>query len=121
MNSIPDNDQELYLLLENIKSGMLFLCENLEDGKTMINFAEELTKFKNWYTEDGLCLVDGNQSSVLNAIATARANKFTGEESKFDFTGALDYELSDFEMSIGRFNGIDIVDDSDPLKEDKVH
>ena len=101
------------MLIDNIKSGLLFLCENLEDPSTLSQFAEEVDRFKTWFTNPNLAIVDRKHCSVIEAIATARANKITGETSEFDFTGALDYQLNDFNFSIGSFQKIDIVGDED--------
>lgn len=111
LNSLPDEDQELYMLIENIKTGMLFLCENLEDDGTRSQLAEELSRFKTWYTEDLNTLLDGKYTSLIDAVATYRGNKITGENCTIDFTGALDYELKDFNFSIGKFDKIDILED----------
>jgi len=113
LKSIPDEDQELYLLIENIKTGMLFLCENLEEDSTKSELAEEIEKFRKWYTIDMNTLVDGQLTTVIDAIATERANKITGDISKYYFTGALNYELKDFNFSIGKFDKIDILEDSE--------
>ena len=119
-NSIPDSEQDLYMLVENIKTGMLFLCENLEDENTKAQFAEELTRFKNWYTKKDTCIIDGIPGSVMEAVASARADKITGANTKLDFDGALDYELRDFEMTIGNFNKIDVVDDKTIIDKTKT-
>jgi len=120
---LPDEDQEMYMLLENIKTGMLFLCENLEDENTKSQFAEELTRFRNWFVADGLCKVDGVPCSLMHAIASSRADNLTGEESEIDFANALNYELKDFEMSIGSFDKIDILPDEEdePVDIDKLN
>lgn len=118
-NGLPDEEQEIYMLVENIKTGMLFLCENLEDESTKSQLAEELFRFKNWYVEDARVIVDGKETSLIDAVATNRANKITGEESSFDFTGALDYELKDFNFSIGKFQEIDILGNDEDLENSK--
>ena len=115
-NAIPDPEQELYMLVENIKTGMLFLCENIEDASTMSQLAEEIYKFRNWYVNEPTSFVNGKETTVIDAIATARANKITGEESDYDFTGALNYELKDFSFSLGSFQGIDILGDDEDLE-----
>ena len=113
LNSLPDEEQELYMLLENIKTGMLFLCENLEDDSTRSQLAEELSRFKTWYTDELNTYLDGSKTTLIDAIATVRGNKITGEKSAVDFTGALDYELKDFNFSIGKFDKIDILESSE--------
>ena len=110
-SGIPDPEQELFMLVENIKTGMLFLCENLEDPSTMSQLAEEIYKFRNWYVNEETTFVNGKETTVIDAIATARANKITGENADYDFTGSLNYELKDFSFSLGAFQGIDIVGD----------
>lgn len=120
---IPDEEQEIYMLLENIKTGMLFLCENLEDENTKMQFAEELCRFKNWYTKDDQCKVNDVPCSLMHAAACCRADALTGESSRFDFSGALDYELKDFAMSIGSFSNIDILpgEEEEPVDIDKLN
>lgn len=110
-NALPDEEQDIYMLIENIKTGLLFLCENLEDEKTRLKFAEELFRFREWYTNPDLVRLDDENASVLEAVTAERANKLLGTRSTYDFTDALDFELHDFEMSIGTFDKIDVVDD----------
>ncbi len=123
LGGLPDEEQEIYMLIENIKSGLLFLCENLEDRNTRMQFAEELCRFKNWYTEDGLCKAGGIPCSLMHAVASSRADALTGESTELDFSGALGYELKDFEMSIGSFSNIDILPDEEeePVDPERVH
>ena len=110
-NALPDEEQDVYMLIENIKTGLLFLCENLEDERTKLKFAEELFRFKEWYTDPNLVKLDDSSASVLEAVTAERANKLLGTKSTYDFSDALDFELHDFEMSIGTFDKIDVVDD----------
>lgn len=98
--SVPDEEQELCMLMENIKSSLLFLCRGIEGEEALSRFTEELLRFKNWYTDERLCSIDGEASSLMNVLATVRADKITGDAAKYDFTGALDYDINELSMYI---------------------
>jgi len=110
-NALPDEEQGIYMLIENIKTGLIFLSQNLEDYRTRVKFAEELYRFREWYHDPKLIRIDGREASVFDAVINERADKLLNGKSVYDFEKALDYELHDFEMSIGSFDRIDIVGD----------
>lgn len=116
-NALPDEEQEIYMLIENIKTGLIFLSQNLEDYRTRVKFAEELYRFREWYHDPTLVKIDGREASVFDAVINERADKLLNGKSVYDFEKALDYELHDFEMSIGSFDKIDITAD----KSDSRH
>lgn len=116
-NALPDEEQEIYMLIENIKTGLIFLSQNLEDYRTRVKFAEELYRFREWYHDPTLVKIDGCEASVFDAVINERADKLLNGKSVYDFEKALDYELHDFEMSIGSFDKIDITAD----KSDSRH
>ena len=107
-NALPDAEQDLYMLIENIKTGLLFLSEGLEDYETRRKFAEELFRFREWYLDESLVEIDGCAGSLFGALINERANRLLNNNSDYDFSKALEYELHDFEMSIGSFDKIDI-------------
>lgn len=116
-NALPDAEQDIYMLIENIKTGLIFLSQNLEDYRTRVKFAEELYRFKEWFHDPKLVKINGREGSVFDAVINERADKLLNGKSVYDFEKALDYELHDFEMSIGSFDKIDITAD----KSDSRH
>ncbi|MGI6722741.1 MAG: hypothetical protein ACOX4I_09485 [Anaerovoracaceae bacterium] len=51
MDNVPDEATDIYMLLENIKRALAGLIL-AGDEDSIVRFAEELAKFRNWYSFD---------------------------------------------------------------------
>ena len=111
-DAVPDDETDFYTLLENIKNvlvGMTESCSSEEEGeeydRTLSELAEETARFHDWYTEEALVSCENNDTgekevlSVRDALYQSRSSKLTEESFTFDFSNAMDYELSEYSMS----------------------
>ena len=109
--SIPSEETEFYTLFEDLKkelSGLAETCASECDGeeydRAFMDLMDEIVRFHDWYIDDGLvgCVNDetGEEEtlSVRDSLFRVRAGQFTDESYRFDFTEALDYELSEYVM-----------------------
>lgn len=109
--SVPEEETEFYTLFENIKSELTGLaetcaaeCEGEEFDRAFMDLVEEIVRFHEWYVDPSLvgCVNDemGEEEnvSVRDSLYRIRAEQFTDESYMFDFTDALDYELSEYIM-----------------------
>ena len=69
-----------------------------------MDLTDEITRFHEWYVDGCLvnCVNDetGEEESlsVRDSLYRVREEQFTDETHRFDFTEALDYELSEYVM-----------------------
>jgi len=112
LKSVPDGEDDLYTLLLNISVTLQSLSTgNEEDGMSI--FAEELYKFRSWYLFENSVICedrsDGSEREIplSEALTNNRVQNFTDDDYLFDFSGALDYQLDEYIVSLG-----DIIEDS---------
>ena len=109
--SIPAEETEFYTLFENLKKELCGLaeacaseCEGEEYDRAFMDLTDEITRFHEWYVDGCLvnCVNDetGEEESlsVRDSLYRVREEQFTDETHRFDFTEALDYELSEYVM-----------------------
>ena len=99
---LPDESQDLFALVDSIQQRLLLLCQNLDDGSYRRNLAEELCKFKEWYTEQMKVLVDNEYYTVFEAVTLRREEKLGGQKHRYNFDQALDYQLDELSLNLGR-------------------
>ena len=103
--AVPDGEDELFLLLDNIGTTLQSLAAGNEDDGIRI-FAEELYRFRVWYLFEShvICkrLDDGAESevSLFEALTNYRAQSLTEEDYSFDFAETLDYQLEEYVVSL---------------------
>ncbi len=114
-NALPDEEGEFYMLIDNIKTGLLFLCEDLENVNSLAELAEELFRFSSWYKEESSVSVNGETMTALEAVTRLREEKLTGASSRYDFSPALDYEIRDLSMKLGSYKEVDVTADPEEL------
>lgn len=117
---VPDGETDFFMLLTNIKRVMIGMAQSISAGSeddenedTMIQLADEIGKFRTWYSDsDNVeCVNDANEEKemlpVRDALSLSREEKLGGATYRFDFTSALDYELSDFIMTFADLAELD--------------
>ncbi|MDR0875750.1 MAG: hypothetical protein LBN12_06030 [Clostridiales Family XIII bacterium] len=113
---VPDDEVELFTLLQTIGTTLAALAQGegqSEEGTR--TYAEELFKFRNWYTADSRVLStdreDGVQSEIplLAALTNYRVRNFVEDEYDYDFSEALDYPLDEYIVSLAA-----LAEDEDP-------
>lgn len=112
---IPDEETDLYILTENMKRCLTGLAheisaeENAGEKEHLVSqFTEEIGKFRVWYVFSENVEVSGTggerEVTMLDALCMIREEKYGGETCSFDFSGALDYELSEYVMTLDEQN-----------------
>ena len=105
LEGLPEDSEEIYTLLHQIKLSIAGMFTNAEDEDDIRKLADEVYRFRNWYCEESqveLFSDDGTEDMsqcLRDAVTTARMEKLGGGAYRYDFTGALDYELSDYVVS----------------------
>ena len=99
---LPDESQDLYALVDQIQQRLMMLADGMEDSAFRRNLAEELCKFKEWYTDQVKVLVDNEYYSVFEAITLRREEKLGGAKHRYNFDEALDYQLDELSLNLGR-------------------
>lgn len=108
LDNIPDFSADLFTIAESIKQRLLLLTETLEEEETKRTFAEELYKFKQWYTKPDGATANENPCSILEAITLHRAENLGEKKMKYNFENSLDYELDEISIGLGSFEEIDL-------------
>ncbi len=110
MENIPQDQIDIYNLMETIKRnfvGMAQAVSNEEDENALVRLADEIVKFRKWYSIDRSCSctdpVKGTTfaETVRDAITDSRMEKIGGNELVYDFSQAADYELDEYIMTYG--------------------
>ena len=107
LESVPGDQIDLYNLLENIKRALIGLAEaaRKEEDHALLQLADELNKFRNWYSVElhaeckSVMQDKVSYLAVRDALANARMEKLNGEEYAYDFSNAMEYELEEFVMT----------------------
>lgn len=120
LEACPDTEIEIYTLLELIKRTLIGLSENMEDDKDLGFFADEILRFKEWYTNDSIVFIkdkstkEEKQITVMEAMVVSRLEKIEETEYDYDFSQAVDYTIDENIMQYS------IVED-DELQEIEVN
>ena len=105
-----EEEIDIYNLMETIKRnfvGMAQAVSNEEDENALVRLADEIVKFRKWYSIDRSCSctdpVKGTTfaETVRDAITDSRMEKIGGNELVYDFSQAADYELDEYIMTYG--------------------
>ena len=128
MKFVPDSEDDLYTLMQNIGTTLTSLADGGEDDSANI-FAEEFYKFRSWYLFDSAVLMKElsedteSEISLMEALTACRVQNFTDDDYTFDFSGALDYQLDEYIVSLSTitedsYDDGDGFDDYDDEEED---
>lgn len=114
LKSIPDEEADLYMLVENMKKVFIGLIGKEINEDSAIILADEIVKFRKWYTLDQLAYErnSGKEVSVRDARFDILAAKYTDEKFDYDFENALDYEIEGYDVSVADML-LDELDDID--------
>ena len=120
-NALPDDYDELFTIVDSVQQRLLLLCEDLDEGDSRRDYANELYRFRQWYHKNDGAFVDGVPCCVMDAAARARSEKFSGTEHVYDFSPSLGYDLEDLSVGLGSFSKIDLLggDADEETEEEK--
>jgi len=117
MKFVPDEEDDLYTLLQNIATTLTSLSENTEEDSVNV-FTEELYKFRSWYVFENTVLIKDlaeeteREIPLMEALTAYRVQNFTDDDYLFDFSDALNYQLDEYIVSLGTL-AEDSYDDGD--------
>lgn len=102
LQNIPDFESEFYILVDSIKMQMLGRLQNKGSDDDLRTLADEICKFRKWYSLDKLVFdkIANEEISVRDARYNFLAAKLLGEEYSCDFRLALDYDLEGYDVNL---------------------
>lgn len=102
LTHIPDEESDLYILIEEIKRVMMGRITNLNSEDAAYMLAEEINRFRKWYVLDtnAFDLKSGYEVTMMDARYNIASSKFTGEEFKYDYSTAYDYEFDGYDVAV---------------------
>ena len=105
MEGVPEEEAELFTLLDNIKRVLKGYAENTDDERSIVLFTDEVSRFRNWYNFDTdvecQSRKDGSTRTVpvREALVLYRIEKLRADEYMYDFSQCLDYPLDEYVVS----------------------
>ena len=105
MEGVPEEEAELFTLLDNIKRVLKGYAENTDDERSIVLFTDEVYRFRNWYNFDTdvecQSRKDGSTRTVpvREALVLYRIEKLKADEYQYDFSQCLDYPLDEYVVS----------------------
>lgn len=107
MEFIPEAETEVYGLFTNIRRSLTGMLKNADEVSTEAKIAEELERFRHWYSQDSKVYLTDQSSMeefdapVRDALCEKRLEKLGGKKYFYDFTEAMDYPLEEYVMTFG--------------------
>jgi len=128
MRFVPDDESDLYTLLQNISTTLTSLSESTDEDSVNV-FTEELYKFRSWYVFENSVLIKElaedteREIPLMEALTSYRVQNFTDDDYIFDFSDSLNYSLDEYIVSLGpltedNYDDGDDYDGSDEEDED---
>ena len=105
MEGVPEEEAELFTLLDNIRRAMRGYAENTDDERSLVLFTDEVAKFRNWYNFDTDVSCRNKKDGsirlvpVREALVLYRIEKLKSDEYLYDFEQCLDYPLDEYVVS----------------------
>ncbi len=107
LEGLPEDSDEIYDLLHQIKLSLMGLAMNMEEDSDVRKLTDEFCNFRNWYVYDSnveLSPETGDGEAIhhclRDAITASRVENLGGTAYRYDFTGAMDYPLDSYDMSV---------------------
>ena len=118
MNAVTHEYVSIYALLDTLRNVLASLIMNDdEDEEGIERFAEELSRFHEWYSFDSAVEVTEYGSdapaimTVKDAITMLRIGRLDNEDHKADFSQATDYEIDDYILDLASQSRDRVIDD----------
>lgn len=121
LQAMPDDSIDIYTLFNTIRQSLIGLAKASTTREERVLFADELFKFRTWYTFDSLVycknLKDNaiTNATICEALALYRIEKLSEEQYSYDFSECLDYDIDEYTLTLNT----KIVKDYDELLEDE--
>lgn len=105
MEGVPEEEAELFTLLDNIKRVLKGYAENTDDERSIVLFTDEVSRFRNWYNFDTDVECQSSRDGsirtvpVREALVLYRIEKLRADEYMYDFSQCLDYPIDEYVVS----------------------
>jgi hypothetical protein len=109
LESVPDEETELYTLLQTIGRALSGLTLMPEHDEATAGYADEFLKFRTWYASESevRCekidpdnMTEETVVTLMHALALHRAQHLSDDEYVFDFSDALDYPIDEYAVML---------------------
>ncbi|MDR1495525.1 MAG: hypothetical protein LBS67_01195 [Clostridiales Family XIII bacterium] len=114
LESVPDDEAELYTLLQTIGRALSGLALISEQDEAAANYADEFFRFRTWFAFESevrcekIDPTDGEGEvnvPIMQALALYRSQHLSDEEYHYDFSEALDYPIDEYAMLLESSDG----------------
>ncbi len=105
MEGVPEEEADLFTLLDNIRRVLKGYVENTDDERSMVLFTDEILRFRNWYNFDTDVSCQNKKTQDVNtvplkeALVLYRIEKLRESEYMYDFSECLDYPIDEYVIS----------------------
>jgi hypothetical protein len=109
LESVPDDEPELYTLLQTIGRALSGLALIPDPDEATANYADEFLRFRTWFvfeSEVRCEKIDPSDDegevdvSLMQALAMYRSQHLSDEEYTYDFSEVLDYPIDEYAMLV---------------------
>lgn len=131
LEGLPDDGTEAYTFLKSLSMslrGMLKPLQNeeeCEEGiRALVNFVEELEKFRNWYVFESNIECKNKKDGIIKevtffeAVVLSRMEKLNQDEYFYGFDEGLDYQIDEYIVSFSDVISDDEDDENGYIEED---
>ncbi len=107
INTLPEDALELYTLLDSVKLAFMGMSKHLEEERDLVLFADELSRFRNWYSLYSTVWVREiaeehareKEMSLRDALTLVRMEHLGGEKFDYIFDETLDFEMDQYTVT----------------------
>lgn len=117
LESLPEDAMEMYTLLDSVRMALVGMSKHLEEERDLVLFADELTRFRNWYSLDSTVWVREiaekkplreKEMPLRDALTLVRMEQLGGEKYDYIFEEAMDFEMEQYTVTFA-----DLTEESD--------
>ena len=104
---IPESETELFTIFDNVRRSLVGMSRNCNDETTQTKLADELERFRKWYSEDSrayltdLGSTEDEEMTLRDALVCARLEALGGDKYQYDFSEGSSYPLDEYIVSFG--------------------
>ena len=104
---IPESETELFTIFDNVRRSLVGMSRNCNDETTQTKLADEMERFRRWYSQDsrayltGLGETEDEEITLRDALVCSRLEALGGDKYEYDFSECLSYPLDEYIVSFG--------------------